>query len=108
MENIINGENGNTAVKPDTAVNSLPSPKSGKPSTKKTKEPITKEEAAELLTSALSYCLESGLNVIGYNDGTALRLSIDGLEYRNDRIQLVTLIPAESNVNSTPVTVGAE
>jgi hypothetical protein len=106
MENIINGENVNTAEKPVTAVNSQPSPKSGKQSTKKTKQPITKEEAAELLTSALSYCLESGLNVIGYNEAGALRLSIDGLEYSNDRIQPVTLSIPASNVNiSAPVTV---
>lgn len=105
MENTTSGENENTAVKPDTAVNSPRSAKSEKKSTKKTKEPITPAEAAELLTSALSYCLESGLNVIGYNEGTALRLSIDGLEYSNDRIQPVTLI---SNDNVTPVTAKAE
>lgn len=91
MENIINGANENTAEKPATAANSLPSPKSAKRSTKKTKEPITPAEAAELLTSALSYCLEAGLPVVGYNEGTALRLSIDGLEYSNDKIQPVTL-----------------
>jgi hypothetical protein len=100
MENIINGENVSTAEKLAT-VESLPnSPRSGKPSTRKTKEPITPAEAAELLTSALSYCLESGLNVIGYNEAGALRLSIDGLEYSNDRIQVVT------SINVTPVTVG--
>jgi hypothetical protein len=98
MENIINGENENTAVKPVTAENSPRSAKSGKTSTKKTKEPITKDEAAQLLTSALSYCQEAGFQVIGYNEGTALRLSIEGLEYSNDKIQPVTLI------NVTPVT----
>ena len=105
MVNIISGENESTTVKPDTAEGSRPSHKSGKQSTKKTKEPITPAEAAELLTSALSYCLESGLSVIGYNDGTALRLSIEGLEYSNDRIQPVTLI---SNVNATAVAIEAE
>ena len=99
MENIINGENVDTAVKPATEASSQDSPKSEKKNTKKTKPPITPAEAAELLTSALSYCLESGLNVIGYNEGTSLRLSIDGLEYSNDRIQPVTLISV------TPVTV---
>jgi hypothetical protein len=99
MENIINGASASTVEKPVTAANSRISPKSEKQSTKKTKQPITPAEAAELLTSALSYCLESGLNVIGYNDGTSLRLSIDGLEYSNDRIQPVTLISV------TPVTV---
>ncbi|SRR5258706_2189366 len=99
MENIINGAKESTAVKPVTAESSSNSPKDDKPNMKKTKEPITPAEAAELLTSALSYCLESGLKVIGYNDGAALRLSIEGLEYRNDKIQLVTIISV------TPVTL---
>jgi hypothetical protein len=99
MENIINGASASTVEKPVTAANSRISPKSEKQSTKKTKQPITPAEAAELLTSALSYCLESGLNVIGYNEAGALRLSIEGLEYSNDRIQPVTLISV------TPVTV---
>lgn len=92
MENIINGANASTAEKPVTVESSINSPKNGEPNTKKIKQPITPAEAAELLTSALSYCLESGLKVIGYNDGTALRLSIEGLEYRNDKIQLVTIV----------------
>lgn len=92
MENTINGANVNTAEKPVMAESSLPSPKSAKRSTKKTREPITKDEAAELLTSALKYCQESGLIVSGYNEGATLVLSIDGLEYSNDRIQPVTLI----------------
>lgn len=100
MENIINGENVDITVKPDTAESLPRSPKNVKTNTKKTKPPITPAEAAELLTSALSYCLESGLSVIGYNDGTALRLSIEGLEYSNDRIQVVTLISV-----TPPVTV---
>jgi hypothetical protein len=99
MENIINGASASTVEKPVTAANSRISPKSEKQSTKKTKQPITPAEAAELLTSALSYCLESGLNVIGYNEAGALRLSIEGAEYSNDRIQPVTLISV------TPVTV---
>lgn len=108
MENTFNGEKENTVVKPVTAANSQPSPKSGKRNTKKTKEPITKDEAAQLLTSALSYCLEAGIQVIGYNEGTSLMLSIDGLEYSNDKIQPVTLISTGSNVNLEPVTVGVE
>jgi hypothetical protein len=99
MENTFNGENANMAVKPVMAANSRPSRTSEKPRTKKTKQPITPAEALDLLTSALSYCLESGLNVIGYNEAGALRLSIEGLEYSNDRIQPVTLISV------TPVTV---
>ena len=104
MENTTNGANVSTAEKPATAASSPTSPKVVKTNTKRTKEPITRAEAAELLTSALSYCQESGLEVVGYNEGTTLILSIEGLEYRNDRIQPVTLISndnvTESNVNS--------
>lgn len=96
MENITSGASANTAEKPVTAENSQPSPRSGKRSTKKTKEPITQGEALELLTSALSYCLESGLSVIGYNEGNSLRLSIEGARYSNDRIELVTVINVTS------------
>lgn len=102
MENTINGANESTTVKPSTAENSPHLPKTAKPNTKKTKEPITRAEAAELLTSALKYCQESGLIVSGYNEGATLALYIDGLEYSNDKIQVVTLIPA---VNVTAVTV---
>jgi hypothetical protein len=102
MENTISGESGNMAVKPVTAANFRPSPKTGKKNTRKTKEPITPAEAAELLTSALKYCQEAGLIVSGYNEGQTLVLFIDRLEYSNDRIRVVTLIP---NVNVTPVTV---
>lgn len=99
MENITNGENASTAAKPDTVASSATSQPSGKKPTKKTKQRITPAEAAEILTSALSYCLESGLMVVGYNEGTALILSIDGLEYRDNKIQLVTLSP---EINVTP------
>lgn len=102
MENTTNGANENTAAKPVTAESLSRSTKTGKTNTKKTKEPITPAEAAELLTSALSYCLESGLKVIGYNEGPALRLSIEGLEYRNDKIQLVTL-SHDVNVTSAAI-----
>jgi hypothetical protein len=106
MENTISGASANTAEEPVTAENSQPSPKSGKKSTRKTKEPITQGEALELLTSALSYCLESGLNVIGYNEGSdLLRLSIEGAQYRNNRIEPATVINVTPNV--TPVAVDA-
>lgn len=101
MENTINGENANMAAKPDTAANLETSQPSGKKSTKKTKQPITPAEAAELLTSALKYCQESGLTVAGYNEGTELILSIRGLEYVGTVIQPVTLIPPAKTVNVT-------
>lgn len=98
MENTTSGVSVSTAEKPATAESSPNSPKVVKTNTKKTKEPITPEEAAELLTSALSYCLESGLSVIGYNqDG--LVLFIEAFEYSNDKIQV-------RNVNAVaPVTL---
>lgn len=63
------------------AARSKPSEKPEKLSTKQTKPPTTPAEAAELLTSALGYCIEAGLIVEGYNEGTTLILEIDGLEY---------------------------
>jgi hypothetical protein len=102
MENTINGENASTAAKPVTEASLETSQPSGKKNTKKTKQPITPAEAAELLTSALSYCLESGLMVVGYNEGTELRLSISGLEYRDSKIQPVTLT---GEINVTPAEV---
>jgi hypothetical protein len=107
MENTSSGASENTVVKPATAADSQPSPQKEKRSTKKTKEPITHAEALQLLTSALNYCLESGLNVVGYNEGTALRLSIDGAQYKNNRIEPVTLIPEPSNDSVTKVSVNA-
>lgn len=70
---------------------SKPSRKSGKTSTKQTKQPITPEEAAELLNSALSYCLEAGLAVQGYNAGPWLILEIKGLRYADEQIQVTPI-----------------
>ena len=103
MENIGDGANERKTGVPNTAEPSQPSQPTDKQHTKKTKPPTTREEAAELLTSALSYCLEAGLIVSGYNEGATLALYIDGLEYSNDKIQPVV----ESNVInvSTPAAV---
>jgi hypothetical protein len=65
---------------------SKPSGKPEKQSTKQTKQPITPAEAAQLLKSALSYCIESGLIVEGYNEGSRLILEIDGLNYADEDI----------------------
>jgi hypothetical protein len=94
MENIGDGANERKTGVPNTAEPSQPSVSSVKPSTKKTKQRTTPEEAAELLTSALSYCLEAGLIVAGYNEGPTLVLSIDGLQYADEKIQV------------TPISVG--
>lgn len=73
------------------AAHSKRSQKSEKPSTKQTKKPITPEEAAELLTSALSYCMEAKLIVAGYNEGTTLILEIEGLQYIDEKIQVTPI-----------------
>lgn len=100
MENTISGANENTAVKPATVASSQVSTKVVKTNTKKTKEPIAPVDAAAILMSALKLCQEAGLTVSGFNEGQTLALFIDGLEYSNDKIQVVTLIPQSSNVNS--------
>lgn len=88
MENTGDGENARKTGVPNTAEPSQPSQPNGKPSTKKIKQRTTPEEAAELLTSALSYCLEAGLIVSGYNEGQTLVLCIDGLQYADEKIQV--------------------
>jgi hypothetical protein len=92
MENTFSGENASTTGKPDTAESLSNSPSKEKRSTRRTKQSITPVEAAAILTSALNYCLQAGLPVIGYNEGTALILSIDGLQYSNEQIEVVTPI----------------
>jgi hypothetical protein len=91
MENTGAGENERKKEKSNMAAHSKRSQKGEKPSTKQTKKPTTPAEAAELLTSALSYCKDAGLIVAGYNEGATLILEIDGLQYAGEKIQ-VTLI----------------
>lgn len=93
MENIGAGEKERKTGVSNTADPSQPSQTSEKRRTKSTKQPTTPDEAAALLTSALSYCLDAGLIVSGYNEGQSLVLSIDGVQYIGGKIQ-VTPIPA--------------
>ena len=86
MENIGDGVNVLEMERSNTAVRTQHSEPNAKPRTKKTKPPTTPEEAAEILRSALSYCLEAGLPVKGWNEGTSLELSIDGLQYADETI----------------------
>lgn len=95
MENTGDGENAKRTGVPNTAEPSQPSQTNGKRSTKPIKQRTTREEAAALLTSALSYCLEAGLIVIGYNEGQDLMLSIKGLQYADEKIQVT---PPETSV----------
>jgi hypothetical protein len=105
MENIGDGANERKTGVPNTAEPSQPSQKIEKRSTKPTKQRTTREEAAALLTSALSYCLEAGLIVSGYNEGLTLVLSIDGLQYANDKIQVTPPVSIGVTAGVTSVTV---
>jgi hypothetical protein len=80
------GENARKKERSNMAARSKPSRSKGKPSTKKTKEPTTKREAAELLTSALSYCEEAELIVEGYNEGADLVLVIRSAQYIDGKV----------------------
>lgn len=62
-----------------TAVNSSCYQSKGKKSMPKTKDGISKDEAAQILQSAVSYCQRAGIVVQGYNDNGTLYLSLDGL-----------------------------
>jgi hypothetical protein len=68
------------------AARSKHSQSSEKKSTKPTKEPTTPAEAAELLTSALSYCADAGLIVEGYNEDGGLTLHINGFQYAGGKV----------------------
>lgn len=45
----------------------------------KTKDAITRDEAAQILQSAVSYCQRAGITVRGYNDSGALVLAFEGV-----------------------------
>ena len=83
--------NGGGAGKSAMAGHSQPLRKSGKPSTWRTLQSVTPNEAAAILLSALNYCKKAGLPVTGYNEGNALRLSIEGIHYDFDGHTMVTL-----------------
>jgi hypothetical protein len=100
MENIGDGANERKTGVSSTAELSQPSQMTEKRRTKKTEKPTTPAEAAELLASALSYCLAAGLIVSGYNEGPTLILSIDGVQYADGKI-VVTPIPASVTTGVT-------
>jgi hypothetical protein len=66
--------------------------------TKKTKKPTTPAEAAQILQSALSYCLEAGLPVEVFSEEQDLTLCIRGLQYADESI-IVT--PVEKPIGVT-------
>ena len=91
MANTGSGENANASTQnPSTAASSTPSRRSDKTSTKRTRSSITPAEATELLTSALAYCKDAGLEVEGYNEEGSLVLFVVGVKYDNERIVLAT------------------
>lgn len=96
------------AAKSAMAGHSRLSRKSDKKSTFRTLQNVTPSEAAQILLSALNYCKKAGLSVTGYNEGTALRLSIDGIHYDFDGHTMITLdgytMPAEVTPNERQVT----
>ena len=101
MENIGDGVNGRKTGVSNTAEPSTLSEQTDKRRTKSTKPPTTPEEAAELLASALNYCLEAGLIVSGYNEGRMLILSIDGVQYVDGKIVVTpTTKPISSGVTT--------
>jgi hypothetical protein len=104
MENIGDGESVRKTGVPNTAEPSQPSQTNGKRSTKPTKQRTTPEEAAGLLTSALSYCLEAGLIVTGYNEGRALALYIDGFQYEDGKIRVTPVAEVGVTASVTSVT----
>jgi hypothetical protein len=105
MENIGDGESVRKTGVSNTAEPLPPSEKNEKRRTKQTKQSITPEEAAALLTSALNYCLEAGLIVSGYNEGPTLILSIDGVQYADGRITVTSSIPAKVDGVTAGVTL---
>lgn len=80
MASIGNGEKAAQAKEyHDMAGGLRPYPQKGRKRMSKTKSPITKGEAAELLQSAVNYCQQAGITVQGYADNGTLYLSLSGL-----------------------------
>lgn len=69
----------------------------------KTKSPITPGEAAELLQSAVSYCLQAGITVQGYGANGTLFLAFCGLTLE-DAPQGMAFAPSEPDAQSTQST----
>jgi hypothetical protein len=64
----------------------------------KTSEPTTKDEAAQILSSAVNYCIKAGIAVQGYDEHGTLFLSFAGL----------LLVQDESGASFVPVKDGAK
>lgn len=100
------GDSGNEsgAAKSAMAGHSRPSHKSGKKNTFRTLQSVTPNEAAQILQSALHYCLKAGMKVSGYNEGQALRLSIDGIHYDFERHTMIMCSETEVTPNEKQAT----
>ena len=101
-ENTGAGGNASATEKSNTAAVSIRSRKRTRKPTKRTAEPTTPAEAAQILQSALRYCQEAGLEIAGYNDSGSLCLIIRGLTEQDGTILVVTSTP-ESDVTGVPV-----
>lgn len=77
----------------DMADGLRPYPQKGRKRMRKTKSPITKGEAAELLQSAVNYCQQAGIAIQGYTDSGTLYLSLSGL----------VLVQTPNGLNFVPV-----
>lgn len=98
------GENVVETEKQDGVDTLIPSQKNDAESTKKTKQPITPEEAGQFLLTALKYCKEARLTVNGYNEDNKLYLEISGLAYSNGSIFPVTQSHSKVTQSSHTVT----
>jgi hypothetical protein len=105
MENIGDGANVPGTAKSSTAEPLTHSQQIEKPRTKKTKKPTTPAEAAAILQSALSYCLEAGLLVEVYSEEQDLTLCIRGLQYAGEEIIVTPVVSVELASVTTGVTV---
>ena len=96
--------NGGGAARSAMAGPSQPSRKSGKPSTFRTLQTVTPDEAGQILLSALNYCMKAGLAVQGCNEQNSLILSIEGLTYDRVNKTIVTLTGNTTPAQVTPST----
>lgn len=68
--------------------NSTVSPMNERPSTKRTRRIIMPADVVQILQSTIAYLNDCGLSVTGHNDGSALLLKVDGVNYENGKIVL--------------------
>lgn len=70
-------------------------------STRKTEKPITKDEAAQILLSAVGYCQKSGMKVFVRSVHGKLALFIDGLQLVENN-SVPTFVPVSETGANMP------